>query len=769
MAKKLFLLIILLTGGISLSAFFYIDRKVIAYLERRTSPRPSAIYSDTLTVSHRLRLNPSQLRSQLLRRRYREVTNPASPGEFSLGVDGLSLITREFIGPDGVIHKARQIKHASLEGEHFPAFTLEPQIIALLGGTEIRAAENKSLRDFPEVLRQAVIAIEDERFYSHHGIDLEGISRAIVQNIRARRVVQGGSTITQQLAKNLFFSPRRTLVRKFMEMLAAISLELRLSKNQILEMYLNEVYLGQEGAVAIHGFSEACQAFFGKKVEELNPAEAAMLAGIIKAPSFFSPRKHFSRALQRKDLVLDKMLELKMINPAVAQDARQASPLIIQESLHIRRAPFYITILEQELSKTLNLAAAASQGLSVYTGLDLELQECAEKALRNGLEKLEQTYPKLKRSDSPLEGGLVVIEPFSHKVRAWVGGRDYSVNQFDHVSQAKRQIGSTIKPFLYLTALDGSLNSDKAATPVTILSDRPMKIKLATKEIWEPENYDRRYQGDVTLRYALENSLNLPAIYTAQKFGFATLARTIRKFHLAERVLALPALALGSIDTTLLNLTAAYGALANGGLYAAPRLFVSVVDTRGRLVYTSDISEKRVADENAVYVLTDILRGVVERGTGKAVRRLGYNGPAAGKTGTSNDARDAWFVGFTPELAAGVWIGYDDNKKHGLSGAVAAAPIWGEFMNCASQFRTMLDFVMPPGVTLLSVDVVTGELAGPDCPLEDTIQEVFVRGSEPKEICHLHSPHATQPSTEEPSKTPTKKKREKSLWELWFG
>lgn len=766
MAKALYAVLLILVAGF-LAAYFYLDRKVVAYLERRTTPQPSAIYSDELKVDSRSNLKINELVTQLQKRRYREVSTLNTPGEYNTGENLLSVLTREFIGPDGVIHKSQRVDFKLPEPA--PTFSLEPQIIALLGGSEVRASELKGLDSFPEQLRHAVIAIEDERFFSHHGIDIEGMGRALIENIRALSIVQGGSTITQQLAKNLFFTARRTFSRKFQEMVAALSLERHLSKNEILEAYLNEVYLGQEGAVAIHGFAEAAKTFYGKKVDDLELGEAALLAGIIKAPSYFSPRKHLERARERRNLVLDKMLELKFISSKQAEAAKKAPLNILQENLHARRAPYFVAALQHELGEILDLDAATAQGLSVYTGLDVDLQQCAESALEAGLANLEKTYPKLKREAQSLEGGLVAIEPFSGKIRAWAGGRDYALDQFDHVSQAKRQIGSTIKPFLYLTALDGTLNKYKVATPISILSDRPMTIQLVTRDSWEPENYDREYHGDVTLRYALENSLNLPAVYTAQKFGFETLARTVHRFHISESVLAVPSLALGAADTTLLDLSAAYGALANGGLYIRPRPFISVVDSQGQILHASPISEEQLADPNAVYVLTNIMQGVIERGTAKTVRRLGYTGVAAGKTGTSNDTRDAWFVAFNPELAAGVWVGFDDNAKTGLTGALAAAPIWTQFMQCASQFRDWSDFAVPPGVVSAKVDVVSGELSTSGCPPEDVAQEVFVRGTEPTRPCRYHGGDFAQPPLPGVPEPAFKKRSGRSFWERLFG
>lgn len=761
-------LTILTIGGI---AYFFIDARIGTRLSRAEQPQLSAVYTDLLAITPELRLSETQLKEQLRKRRYIQVDGePKSPGEFQWENGRLRVMTREFSGPDGVAHPSQEVV---LDLEHpitVKPLLLEPQVVSVLGSGEVRAAEQHSLRDFPAYLMQAIIAIEDERFYSHHGIDIQGILRALLANIRAMEVVQGGSTITQQLAKNLFLTPKRSLVRKLLEVVAALSLEHRLSKDRILEMYLNEVYLGQEGAVAVHGFAEAAKTFFGRQIEDLSLPQAALLAGIIKAPSYYSPRRHAKRALKRRNLVLARMRELGFISSDELNQAQPAKLEVIQETLHQRKAPHFFMALQQNLSSSLNLEAAAVQGLHVYSGLDLDMQECAENAVIERLANAEKTFPALTKGSPQIEAGLVSIEPFSGKIRAWVGGRDYGQNQFDHVSQGKRQIGSTIKPFLYLTALDGNLNKYKVATALSILSDRPLQVNLVTRRAWEPENYDREYHGDVTLRYALENSLNVPAVYTAQKFGIQALASTVRRLHVSTDIPVVPALALGATDTTLLDLTAAYAALANGGVYIAPRLFVSARDNDGQPLATSPVEEEPVADEDAVYVLTNILQGVIDRGTGKAVRRLGYTGPAAGKTGTSSDARDAWFVGFTPDLATGVWVGYDDNRKIGLTGGVLAAPIWTAYMKCVAQFHAISDFVPPPGVVFVDIDSQSGELASEACPPESITREVFVRGTEPAVLCRLHAGTARELATEnEPEQevVPVKRRR-RGFWDKLF-
>jgi len=701
-------------------------------------------------------------------------STPSRPGEFSLTNEELAVFTRDFTTAAGTIARSQRIK-LPLEGTDTlpPAqgqrALLEPQIISHIGAQEMRASRFVSLDLIPEVVQHAVISIEDERFYSHFGIDLFGVLRAASRNIVAGRLVQGGSTLTQQLAKNLFLSPKRTIWRKLLEIPTALSLERHLSKKQLLELYLNEVYLGQEGSVSIHGMPQAATTIFGKNISDISAAEAATLAGIIKAPSYFNPRKHPERAKERRNTVLAKMRELGHLSEKDYATALQRPLQVAQQQEHRRIAPYFTTALESELSEALDLESAPSTGLAVYTGLDLGMQRCAEDAIAQGIAALEKTHPRLKAHGKELQGALVALEPFSGLVRAWVGGRDYSESQFNRVNLAVRQIGSTVKPFVYLTALDSSLNSYKTATVVSVLEDQPMEIQQDHQPVWSPENYDHEYRGDVTLRYALENSLNMPALYIAERIGLSALKRTLSDFKIAPSVHEVPSIALGALDSTLLRLTSAYGALANSGVYIQPRLYLSALDGSNDRLAMADLAEERVADENASFVLTTILEGVIDRGTGKGARAKGFTRPAAGKTGTSDSARDAWFIGYTPTLVAGVWVGFDDNTPINITGGAAAAPLWGQFLKCSSPFMPLGDFSPPPGVSFVEVDTKTGEVATSGCPREQVANEAFVRGTEPSRRCSLHGAGDSPSDLSPPPDTAPNSRDRSGFWTSIFG
>lgn len=726
---------------------------MVARLRSERSTTIPAIYSApfnlTAFISRQEGLSLEERNTEIKRalrgRKYIDSSqSPDRSGEFRIDGNELSIRTRKFQDIYGNTVPA-QLKTINLtQARDTEQIYIEPLPISYMGSGNIRASSNVSLEQIPLFAQRAVLAIEDERFYHHFGIDVISIGRAIIANIASASFAQGGSTLTQQLAKNIFLSPKKTIVRKIQEIPTAISIERHLSKKQILELYLNEVYLGQEGSVAIHGFPAASKSFFGKSVEDLEIHEAALLAGIIKAPSYYNPRRSSKRAKIRRDLVLKKMSELEFITPRELQTATNQPIAILPPTQRNKLAPFFAAAVENELGAQIDLQNASSTGLSIMTGLDVDLQRCASQAITRELSKIERGKTSARKGKDRLQVALVAIEPFSGLVKAWIGGRNFADSQFDRVVQASRQIGSTIKPFVYLTALDGSLNSYKVATASSIIEDEPITFNLENRRTWKPENYDHNYRGDVTLRYALERSLNLPTLYIAQRVGIPAIRRAALNFDLADSITALPSLALGALDTNLLRLTSAYAALANGGIYVTPRLYTLVTDAGGEQLMVPEISEQRVANEGPTYVLTNILQGVIERGTGSSIRRNGFQGHAAGKTGTSDEGRDAWFVGYTPNLAVGVWVGFDDNSPTGLTGGNAAAPIWGAFMQCGKNYVDNDNFIPPRTVEFLDIDTSTGALATENCPSSQISREVFVRGSSPRS-CPAH-PTSPTPS-----------------------
>ncbi|MCB0318487.1 MAG: PBP1A family penicillin-binding protein, partial [Bdellovibrionales bacterium] len=744
---KVLVLLVAVGAATSIATWIHVDKRVQLFLTRKGIAQKSAIYTDELKVFPNPELSFEKVKNILGKRGYKSATSSViNPGEYLLGEKIIKLKTREFRTPAGTIRSAKDIAidfedsethkiNFTSNGESLDQFYFEPIVLSSFNSDNVRVAQYLPLSEIPRLLQAAVVVTEDQRFMQHYGIDLVGIGRAMVSNILSLSIKQGGSTITQQLAKNLFFSSKKTLTRKYFEAFAALSLEHRISKAEILERYLNEVYLGQEGSIAIHGVAEASKAFFRKEVSDLNLSQMALIAAVIKAPSYYSPRSNQSRAKERRDLVLKLMFEAGTITDKQYRKAIKTDLNVVKDSLHTKIAPHFLDALRRHINNTINMDAVRLAGGALFTSLNSEMQICASESLSAGLNTLEETYPSLKRKRNKLQAGLVAIETYSGKVRAWVGSRNFAGNQFDHVDQAKRQIGSTIKPFLYLTALDPSANPSDTATPMTVLRDEPFQLEVNGK-LWQPQNYDKQPRGRVTLRYALENSLNLAAVYTANKVGFEKIAQTARNFDLSDQILAVPSLALGALDTTLLRMTTAYSGLANGGILTSPRMFISILDPQGALLNTSSIEERFVSNPAPTFVITNLMRGVVERGTGNIIRRKGFQYPVAGKTGTSNDTRDAWFLGFTPELAVGVWVGFDDNAKLGLTGSSGAAPIWADFMKCSAAYLRGLPFIPPKGVSFVKVDSSTGLRVSPNCPARGTaVSEIFVSGTEPDPLC----------------------------------
>lgn len=573
----------------------------------------------------------------------------------------------------------------------------------------------------PEALIEALIATEDARFYDHHGLDVRGIGRALYRNLRARKVLEGGSTLTQQLAKVLFLTPERSYTRKLKEMVLALRIEQRYTKREILSLYLNQIYFGS-GA---YGVEAASRIYFNKTARELNIAECALLAGLPRSPKYYSPFKSPVSARGRRAYVLNRMAATGVITKFQADELKK-TPLPVQTVVKTGGpAPYFVEYVRQKVEERFGSGILYSGGLNIYTSLNDELQEYAEQAIAAGLMKIEARHPR--KSASPLQAALICIEPSTGRIRAMVGGRDYSRSQFNRALQALRQPGSAFKPIIYAAALDHGFGASD------ILDDSPLKIRLDRNKDWSPENFTRTYQGPVTLRKALSQSLNVPTIRLLEKVGIGETIQYARKFGIKSPLTPYLSLALGSSDVTLAELTAAYTVFADHGARLGPVSVLSITDSTGRVLYTNDALPAQVIRPETAYLMTNMLRGVIEQGTGWKAREVGR--PAAGKTGTTNDYRDAWFIGYTPGLVAGVWVGYDDQRSIGPkeTGARAAIPIWVEFMKKAHERRESEDFIAPEGLVFKQIDSRTGLLATEHCTR--TIREAFLPGTEPRNYC----------------------------------
>lgn len=578
------------------------------------------------------------------------------------------------------------------------------------------------LEDIPVMLRHAVIAIEDDRFYQHHGIDLRGTLRAIVRNMLAAGVVEGGSTITQQLARNMFLTQRRLITRKLAEMMLAMEIERRLTKDEILERYLNQVYFGN-GA---YGVEMAARVYFGKSAHDLTLAESAMLAGIIRAPSVATPFQNIELATERQHLVLRRMVDLGSITPEQAE-AAAAEPITLAEAGNAGligiRAPYFVSYILPYLLERYGEDLVYNGGLRVYTTLDPKMQMAAEQAIRAGVDQAQADQLDVT------QGALVTLDPRTGYIRAMVGGYDFAQSQFNRAWQAHRQPGSSFKVFIYTTAVAKGLTTTK------IIVDEPITFEIfgtvkPEDSIWTPKNYEDTYRGPLTLREALEHSVNIPAIKTIAEVGPQAVVEFARRMGITSRLAPNLSLALGTNDVTLLEMASAFGTLATLGVHAEPIAILQVTDREGRVLEERSPKRTLALSADIAYLMTDLLKGVIQRGTGTAAA---IGRPVAGKTGTTDDYHNAWFIGYTPYLATAVWVGNDDNSPmNRVVGGTVPARIWSAYMKVAVQGTPPDDWQRPDGVVQATVCGTSGLLATNQCPAPHA--EVFIRGTEPTEF-----------------------------------
>jgi penicillin-binding protein 1B len=618
-------------------------------------------------------------------------------------------------------------------GRSLGAVLLEPEPVGAYYGPDREQRELVELADLPRHMVDAVLAVEDQRFETHPGIDLRRIVGAFLANLRAGAIREGGSTVTQQLAKNFFLTPDRTLRRKVEEAAIALLMEARYSKDEILETYLNEIYLGQRGSTEVHGVGEAARLYFGKPARDLTLSESALIAAIIKSPNGTSPFREPDKAVARRNLVLDLMREQRRID-AAAQQAAQAEPLrLAVRTAELREARFFLDALRRQLPEVYDSDTLTSEGLHIYSTLDLRLQRLAARVLAEGLADLEKRFPRLRRTAAAgqLQGCIVALRPQTGEVLALVGGRSYGLSQFDRCTQARRPAGSAFKPFVYAAALEPR-DGLPSITLASKLEDTPLRLRTPAGD-WQPANFDKEFHGVVGVRDAVERSLNVATARLALDVGIEHVAETARRLGITSPLPLVPSLALGVADVSPLELARAYATLANGGIRPEIRTFEDLVDASGRTVTRGEIEFERVLDAGTAYLVTSLLSGVVERGTGAGVRRAGIEGPAAGKTGTSDDERDAWFAGFTPELVVVVWVGFDEPRSLGLAAGSVAVPIWARFVHEATGGKLRGEFPRPPEVIELEIEPASGAIAKAGCPVHQA--EYFLAGTEPTQTC----------------------------------
>jgi penicillin-binding protein 1B len=727
-----------------------LDGVVRARFEGRLFSVASRVYAAPTMLSPGLDVGHVDLRAALRRLGYRDEPSAdvSAPGGAHWESKRLVVYLRAFEHPTRPEPARRveirlagsqieSIRDLDAGDRELAAVLLEPEQVGSYFGPHREQREPVRLGQVPRHLLDAVLAVEDQRFEEHPGIDVVRVGGAAIANLGAGEVRQGGSTLTQQLVKNFFLTPERTFRRKLNEAAMALIVEGRYEKPAIFEAYLNEIYLGQRGPTSIHGVGEASLFYFGKPVRALDLKDAALLAGLIRSPGDYSPFLHPEAARERRDLVLRLMREQGRIDEAEYARAVAAPVAIASRTQEPRETRYFLDALRSQLPPVYDQATLAGEGLRIYSTLDLRLQQIATRALREGLDALEAKHKSLRPSAAAggaparVQGCLLALRPRTGEVLALVGGRDYGESQFDRCLQARRSAGSAFKPFVYVAGLEAQRGAP-VITLASTLDDSPVSIRTASGN-WAPANYDHKFHGRVGVRQALEKSLNVATVRLAQEVGTERILDVARRLGIESPLDSVPAQALGAADVTPLELARAYATLASGGVRAETRFFDDLTDASGQTLLRTRPKSERVLDPAASFLAVSLLEGVVDRGTARAVRSAGLQGPIAGKTGTSNDSKDAWFAGFTPELAAVVWVGFDEPRDMKLPAAQLAVPIWSRFLKEATGGVIPGAFEPPPGIQRVEIDPETGAVALAGCPR--SASEYFIEGTEPRVTC----------------------------------
>ena len=706
--------------------------------EQRPAPR---IFGRAFEIRPGRAVTYEQLRQRLNEVGYAEREKAEKPGEFSVSI-GYVLIAPRTAEKERV----RLIRVDLSRGQ--PAFvtrlsevgakdidrlTLEPPLLATLNPGQRR--RYVPLGSIPPVVVNAVLTIEDRRFYDHPGVDPIRAVGALWTNIFGDKpYLEGASTLTQQIVKNTFLTPDQTLRRKVQEQFMAVVLESRFTKPQILELYLNDVILGQRGPFQIHGVAEAARIFFGKDISNVSVAEAATIAGIIQLPSRYSPFRNPDRAKERRNIVLREMAGAGHIDADTAEKAT-AEPLKVQARALENEAPYFVDYVSDVIEEKYAGLLKKDTPVEVYTTLDLQMQRVAQEAVATGILQVDKQVSKKKQGLPQV--ALVAIDPRTGEILALVGGRAYEKTQYNRAVTTKRQPGSIFKPFVYLAAFERTANQGTPViTPGSVFVDEPTIFKDGEGKDYAPGNYHNEYEGPITVRRALAHSRNIVAIKVAEAAGLDQVADLWKRIGVGTPAKPYPSIALGVFEASPLEMAAAYTLFSNSGAVRPVQAITRIVDG-GKAVPMPAVKPRQVARADTTYLVTNLLRAVMNEGTAAGARGMGFVADAAGKTGTTNDLRDAWFAGFTPDLLTIVWVGLDDNQPIGLSGSQAALPIWATFMKNALAGRQSTAFSTPEGVIYAAIDRDTGLLATPNCPR--TITEAFLSGTDPRQYCDVHS------------------------------
>ena len=739
-------LLLAITGVI---VYYYVSfgKLINARLTGQIFQNTSTVYTAPGRIYTGEALKEAELTAYLLRAGYQEGAAPAAPGQ--LRVNGNSVEIRPsadsyFQGKNAVRVDFSNfgISHILELSDGAPAdfAMLEPQLITNLFDDSREKRRVERYEDFPPDLMHAVLAAEDKRFFDHGALDMIRVFGAAFYDISRGQKAQGASTIDMQVARTFFFTTKREWSRKLKEVLMAAELNERFSKQQILELYANDIYLGNRGSFSIRGFGEGAQAYFGKDVRELTVGECAFLAAIIRSPNrYASAERHLDRAVEARDRVLGQMVEDGYITAEQEGAAKKAKLKFTNGGMNSSSAPYFVDMVKDHLLEKYSETDLEAQSYHIYTTLDPDLERAASDAIQIGVANLDKLLAKRyaawkKKGEAvpPAQVALVALDPRTGEIRALVGGRDYGESQLNH-ALAHRQPGSVFKPFVYAAAFDNAVQGlQPVITPVTTVDDSPTTFEFDNKE-YTPNNYGEEFYGPVTVRDALMHSLNVATVKVAEMIGYQRVVEVVRQMGLGNNIEPTPAVALGAYEMTPIDVAAAYTAFANSGVRAEPQFIRSVVNSDGNTEETSSPQTRTVLDPRVSFLVTSLMEDVINHGTGYPVRAMGFDAPAAGKTGTS---RDGWFAGYTSNLLCVVWVGFDDNRDLNLTGGQSAAPIWGEFMKRAvalPAYRNTQAFEPPTGIVEQSVDPKTGMLSSPSCP--QMVQEYFISGSEPTQYC----------------------------------
>jgi len=745
----------------SVFTFYYVkySRMIDARLSGHILQNTTQIFSAPEHISTGQAWGVEDLVSYLQRSGYRPEADDNSLGEYMVSGSVVDIKPSKLSYFGGSNDLAVQFNGKTIRsirplsgGPDMGTAEIEPELITNLFDSSREKRRAVRYEDLPPVLVQSILSAEDKRFFEHPGFDFIRIFGAAWADIRHGQHVQGASTITMQVARTYFLSTDRTWKRKLAEAMLSFELEQRFTKQQIFEMYANEVYLGNRGSFGIRGFAEASEAYFGKDLRQMTLPECAFLAGLIRAPNYYSVAdRHPERAVQARDRVLTQMADNKYITEADVQDAKRGPLKLVRTSITGNEAPYFVDMVKDHLLEKYPEQELLGTNYRVYTTLDPQLQRAAAVAVDAGMKNVDallaKKYDKMQKANAKkgstepvpqAQVALVALDPRTGEIKALIGGRDYGQSQLNH-ALAHRQPGSVFKPFVYAAAFNNAVDgAQPLVTPATTVDDEPTVFEFDGQE-YTPNNYGEKFMGKVTVRQALTNSLNVATVKVAEMVGYGRVVQIARQMGLPPTIKATPAVALGAYELTPVDVAGAYTAFATLGTRAEPMYVKSIAGANGNVLEKNSPTSKMVLDPRVAFLVDSILIDVINKGTGAPVRAKGFTLPAAGKTGTS---RDGWFAGFTNNLVCVIWIGFDDNHDLGLAGGATAAPIWADFMIKATSlpgYRDVKALDKPEGVDMIVIDSDTLEIATPTCPA--TREEVYIAGSEPTQLCELHGGH----------------------------